>query len=73
MNDEAALEALNSAILAKVNADGGAFLSHTKLKGRYTLRVAIGNLQTTRKHVRHAYDLICSMGSDPDKACVMKS
>jgi len=46
-------------VLDKVNASGEVYLSHAKLKGRYSLRVAIGNLGTTEKHVRRAFELVC--------------
>jgi aromatic-L-amino-acid decarboxylase len=55
---EAELTTLNEAILARVNASGEIFISHTVLRGRFTLRVAIGNLQTTDRHVRRAWELI---------------
>ena len=41
-----------------VNATGEAYLSHTKLRGRLTLRLAIGNIRTEERHVRRAYDLL---------------
>jgi aromatic-L-amino-acid decarboxylase len=49
---------LNERLLAEVNAAGPVFLSHTKLHGRYTLRLTIGNLRTSRRHVEAAWDLI---------------
>jgi aromatic-L-amino-acid decarboxylase len=49
--DEPAIDAANREILALVNADGTAFLSHTEIDGRYVLRLAIGNLRTTRDDV----------------------
>jgi aromatic-L-amino-acid/L-tryptophan decarboxylase len=55
---EDALEACNARILETVNAGGEIFISHTKLDGRYTLRLAIGNLHTTEAHVRRAWELI---------------
>jgi len=60
VSDEQELERLNSRILDTVNASGKVFLSHTKLNGRYTLRVAIGNLATTEEHVRIAWEQIRS-------------
>jgi aromatic-L-amino-acid/L-tryptophan decarboxylase len=55
---EAALEAFNARLLESVNAGGEIFISHTKLDGRYSLRLAIGNLRTTEAHVRRAWELI---------------
>ncbi len=52
------LDELNEALLEAVNATGEAYLSHTKLNGRYTLRVAIGNLRTTPRHVGRAWELL---------------
>ena len=58
MDDEAALERHNAAILEHVNASGRIFISHTKLSGRYTLRIAIGNLRTTQEHLDDAWRLL---------------
>lgn len=52
MNDEAALESLNERIMNRINATGHFFLSHTKLHGKYTIRIAIGNIRTTEQVVR---------------------
>jgi aromatic-L-amino-acid decarboxylase len=58
ISDEAKLETLNTQIIERINASGEVFLSHTKLSGRYALRIAIGNLATAEKHVQRAWDLI---------------
>jgi aromatic-L-amino-acid decarboxylase len=55
---EAERESLNSAILDRVNRTGKAYLSHTKLDGRYVLRLAIGNMRTEPRHVRDAWRLL---------------
>jgi aromatic-L-amino-acid/L-tryptophan decarboxylase len=47
-------------VLDAVNASGDVFLSHTKLDGRYVLRLAIGNLHTAEPHVRRAWELLTS-------------
>jgi aromatic-L-amino-acid decarboxylase len=51
------LDALNADILDHVNASGEVFLSHTRLRGRYTLRLAVGQIQTTEAHVARAWEL----------------
>jgi aromatic-L-amino-acid/L-tryptophan decarboxylase len=48
----------NEAILERVNASGEIFISHTKLHGRYVLRLAIGNERTTEDDVRRAWDVL---------------
>lgn len=55
---EEEIDAANQRILESVNAGGKVFLSHTKVRGRYALRLAIGNLRTQEKHVRLAWDLL---------------
>ena len=48
---EQRLEAFNERLLAATNRDSPFFLSHTKLRGRYVLRLAISNLRTEERHV----------------------
>jgi len=48
----------NAAILERVNRSGEIFLSHTKLNGRYVLRLAIGNARTTEDDVRRAWEVL---------------
>jgi aromatic-L-amino-acid decarboxylase len=45
-------------ILAEVNRSGRIFLSHTKLDGKYTIRVALGNPRTTMDHVGRCWELL---------------
>jgi aromatic-L-amino-acid decarboxylase len=52
------LDAINEAILERVNASGRIFLSHTRLKGRFTLRVSIGNPRTTEAHLDQCWRLL---------------
>ncbi len=56
--DEAALESLNASIMHAVNASGEVFISHTKIDGRYAIRLAIGNLRTQRADVEHAWAIL---------------
>jgi len=48
----------NRAIMEKVNASGRVFIASTVLNGKLTLRLAIGNLETTWKDVQEAWDLL---------------
>jgi aromatic-L-amino-acid decarboxylase len=52
----------NEAAATAVNASGEAYLSTTKLDGRTTLRLAIGNVRTEERHVRRAYELLREAG-----------
>jgi aromatic-L-amino-acid/L-tryptophan decarboxylase len=54
----ARLNVLNEAIMHGVNASGEALLSHTKLNDKITLRLSIGNIRTTEKHVRQVWKLL---------------
>ncbi len=56
--DEAQLEELNAALLQAVNETGEIFLSHTKIGGRYALRLAIGNIRTTEEDVGVAWSVL---------------
>jgi aromatic-L-amino-acid/L-tryptophan decarboxylase len=51
-------DAFNEGLLDTINAGGEVFLSHTRIDGRYVLRLAIGNLRTTEAHVLRAWTLL---------------
>jgi aromatic-L-amino-acid decarboxylase len=51
----------NRALLEAINATGRAFLSHTVIGGRFALRMAIGNWQTTPADMARLYDLIAGL------------
>jgi aromatic-L-amino-acid decarboxylase len=48
----------NAALLERLNATGKLFVSHTKLNGRYGIRVAIGNGATEWHHVQQILDAV---------------
>ena len=52
------LDTWNAAIMDAVNRTGEVFLSHTRLDGRFTIRLAIGNLRTEERHVARAWELL---------------
>src|SRR5688572_2445968 len=51
-------DVLNEAIMHGVNATGRALLSHTRLNDKLTLRLSVGNIRTTEKHVRQVWELL---------------
>jgi aromatic-L-amino-acid decarboxylase len=51
-------EDASRALLEAVNATGKAFLTHTRLDDRYTVRVAIGATATEQRHVEALWALI---------------
>ncbi len=54
------LDAANERLMAAVNASGEVFLSHARLRDRFVIRVAIGNIRTTARHVERAWQLLRS-------------
>ena len=63
-----ALDALNERLLERLNATGEVFLSHTRLGGRFTIRLALGNLRTEPRHVERAWALVREIGAELDRA-----
>jgi aromatic-L-amino-acid decarboxylase len=58
------LDAANAAIMDAVNRTGEVFLSHTRLLGEFTIRVAVGNLRTEARHVERAWELLRAAAAD---------
>lgn len=57
-SSDAELDSLNSDIVERVNASGRAYLNQTKLRGRTVLRIGLGNVLTTERHLRNVWELI---------------
>jgi aromatic-L-amino-acid decarboxylase len=58
------LDAHNEAILEQVNRSGKFYLSHTKLRGSYTLRVSLGNPRANLGHVERCWQLLKDCAHD---------
>jgi aromatic-L-amino-acid decarboxylase len=56
--DAPALDLLNERLIERANATGEIFLSHTKLQGLFTIRLAIGHIRTAEAHVARAWDIL---------------
>ena len=57
-SDESQLNDFNERLLARLNATGEVYLTHTRLRGRLALRVAVGNVLTEERHLAQAWALI---------------
>jgi aromatic-L-amino-acid decarboxylase len=61
---EDAIDAHNAAVMEAVNRSGEVFLSHTKVRGRFTIRLVVANLRTERRHVKRAWELLRQAAAD---------
>jgi aromatic-L-amino-acid decarboxylase len=52
------LDALNERIMNEINASGEAYLSHTKLNDKFTLRLSVGSIRVEERHLRKVWDLL---------------
>jgi aromatic-L-amino-acid decarboxylase len=52
---------LNSELVEQINASGRAYLTQTKLRGGTVMRIGLGNVLTTKEHLRKAWELIREM------------
>ncbi|MBA3352975.1 MAG: amino acid decarboxylase [Blastocatellia bacterium] len=57
------LDALNERIMNDINASGEAYLSHTKLDGKFTLRLSVGSIRVEEKHLVKVWELLDKEGS----------
>lgn len=56
--DEQQLDDLNARLLESLNETGRVYLTHTKLKGRFTIRLVVGQTEVQESHVTTAWGLI---------------
>jgi len=48
----------NQLLMERLNGSGDLFLTHTKLDGKFTLRLCVGQTNTQARHVEHAWQRI---------------
>ena len=61
-------EKINQQIVERLNCSGKIYLTHTTLKGLYTIRFSIGQTNTEERHVRGAWKLILEVASEIEKS-----
>ena len=52
------LDALNEKIMNEINASGEAYLSHTKLNGKFTLRLSVGSIRVEERHIEKVWKIL---------------
>ena len=57
-NDEIKINELNEKLMNAINSTGKVFLTHTKLNGKFTIRLVISGLRTGEKNVELAWSVI---------------
>ncbi len=58
VDDSERLNTLNAALMDELNRSGKIYLSHTKLDGRFTLRMVIAQTNVQQRHVDEAWALV---------------
>lgn len=58
ISDEAKLNELNEKLLNRIQDSGKLFLTHTKLDGKYTIRIVLGNTNLEQQHVDRAWKFV---------------
>lgn len=57
-NGAADLDQFNERIMNEINASGKAYLSHTKLRGKFTLRLSVGSIRVEERHLVKIWELL---------------
>lgn len=54
----------NQRLLEAVNRSGKLYLNHTRLDGKFTLRLCVGQTSTQRRHVQRAWEIIRELAGE---------
>ncbi len=52
------LDKLNEDLMNEINASGEAYLSHTKLDGKFTIRLSVGSIRVEERHIEKIWNLL---------------
>jgi len=61
VEDDEQLNKINEDLLNKINSSGEAYLTHTKLNGKYAIRMVIAQTNVTKGHVQKTWELILNL------------
>lgn len=56
--EEGEVDDLNERLMNEINASGEAYISHTKLDGKFTLRLSVGSIHVEEKHIEKVWRLV---------------
>src|ERR1700736_5554559 len=52
------IDNLNTTMVGRINASGSSYITQTKLRGQTVMRIGLGNVLTTEKHLQNVWELI---------------
>ena len=58
IRDEPTLNTMNESILHEINATGETFLTHTRIKGAYVIRLVAGQTYLEKEHLLDVWKLV---------------
>ncbi len=58
VTSDADLNAHNERIMNEINASGRAYLSHTKLNGKFALRLSVGSIRVEERHLKKVWRIL---------------
>jgi aromatic-L-amino-acid decarboxylase len=64
INDEELLNEINIQLIEKINSDGKIYLTKTKLNGKITLRIVVGQTNISDNNVNKAWNIICEKADE---------
>jgi aromatic-L-amino-acid decarboxylase len=64
VDDEDVLNKKNEELLNRINEKGNIYLTHTKTKGKYTLRMVIAQTNVDKEHIKVAWQEIKDRASE---------
>lgn len=58
------VDELNESLMNAINSSGEAYISHTKLDGKFTLRLSVGSIHVEERHIEKVWNILNETLSD---------